>query len=201
MWNTALSATDVQSMFTQPEQPPANQTGPAGGQPQGPGTGPTAGAGTGGQGSAPTGGSGNHTGGAPRVSPAISGLKISPNTFTLTLHRSHALRRPSTGTTIAYADTTPARSTFTVLAREGGTFRHRRCTGLKQGVDRHKATCFRYVVVARFVRTDRAGRNSFRFTGIPGVRLARGMYRLDVTPTVNGRAGRTVSALFTIARI
>jgi hypothetical protein len=55
-------------------------------------------------------------------------------------------------------------------------------------------------VLASFSRRDRAGRNSFRFTGVSGHRLAPGRYRLQATPRLRARKGKAVTVPFTLIR-
>lgn len=54
------------------------------------------------------------------------------------------------------------------------------------------------VATGRFSRTDRAGRNSFRFTGIRGHKLPPGSSLLQAAPRLGKQSGKLVSVTFTV---
>ncbi len=144
---------------------------------------------------------------APAVA-AVSSLKVKPHTFpaagrgaqsitrTRTRTRTRARR---TGTTISYRDTQAATTTFTVLRPRRGIKRARKCVKPRRG--QHGRRCTRYVAVGKFTHRDRAGANSFHFTGrVRGHKLSPGSYRLRAVPRFARRNGRTITASFRIVR-
>lgn len=109
----------------------------------------------------------------------ISLLKLKPNVFAAQGKPVGKRKRPH-GTTVTYRDSQAATSTFTVL----------RCL---------RPRCVRYTTVGSFTHKDKAGANSFRFTGrLRGRKLKPGSYRLRVVPRFAGRAGKAVVAGFRI---
>jgi len=189
VWQVALTADQVKAAFDQASTDPPPSQGPGGG---GGGTTPPAqGGGTG-----PAGGSGKNSGGA---LPSLRRLKISPAPFRLALRPGRHTTRLTLGTTISYTDTQAARSTFVVLAAGQGIKVRGVCTKTpRRGAGKHAVRCVLYTPAASFARTDRAGRNSFRFTGVRGHKLAAGKYLLEVTPRSGTRVGQTLTVPFTI---
>ena len=186
VWSRALSAADVQALFDQADQVPVGGSPPRSPRRRrdraGP-EGPAAGGAQGGQGGAPS----------------IRGLTVSPSAFTLA---SRHVRRSSgrrIGATVSYTDTQAATSSFTVLVRRVGVKVRRRClTPAPRRRGPRPATCVTYVRIGGFTRIDRAGRNSFRLTGVGGRKLAPGKYRLQAIPKAHGQIGKTITATFTV---
>ena len=107
--------------------------------------------------------------------PALTNLSVKPAAF----------RASGAGATIAYIDTDPATTTFTVL----------RCAIPLS----HGARCARFVNVATFTHRDHAGHNKLLFRARIGSRtLSRGIYRLNARPRLAGKSGSTASAKFQI---
>jgi hypothetical protein len=107
------------------------------------------------------------------VTPAISGLSVSPKSF-----------KASVGATVAYTDSKASRTTLTAL----------RCTKTVHG------RCTRYVKLGSFARNDRAGRNTVTIKGkFGGKTLIKGRYKLELTPRASGKAGKMVSVLFQVS--
>ena len=107
------------------------------------------------------------------VTPAISGLSISPKSF-----------KASVGTTVAYNDSKASRTTLTAL----------RCTKVVHG------RCTRYSKLGSFGRNDKAGRNTVNVKGtFAGKALAKGRYKLELAPRASGHTGKTVSTLFQVS--
>jgi Concanavalin A-like lectin/glucanases superfamily len=192
VWSGALSSAEVLSVFTDALNVPVGAAPPLlPSTPSGP-SGPNGSGGTGGTGGTGTGGSGG-------VAAILRGLKISPASFALDASvNAHGAHLP-VGTTISYTVTQPGRSTFTLYYRQAGRVVRGRCTTrVTPRVRRTAKSCVLYTRVASFTRVNRSGTNSFRFTGIRGVKLRRGTYRLDVTPSSSQRTGKTASGFLTI---
>ncbi len=134
--------------------------------------------------------------------PQDSGLTLSPTSFAAqTAGPSIAKHRAAQGTTVSYSDTQAATTTVQVQRptsgiRVGGG----PCTAPPKHRPRHAHACTLYVTVgSSFTHADSAGTNRFHFTGrVSGRRLAKGSYRLAVTPLLGGRAGATLTATFSI---
>jgi hypothetical protein len=106
------------------------------------------------------------------VTPAITGLSVSPKSF-----------KASVGTTVAYSDSKTARTTLTAL----------RCTKTVHG------KCTRYTKLGSFTRNDKAGRNTVKIKGkFGGKTMLKGRYKLELTPRASGKAGTTVTAHFQV---
>jgi 6-phosphogluconolactonase (cycloisomerase 2 family) len=106
--------------------------------------------------------------------PRLSGFKLTPRTF-----------RAARGTTIAYADTLAATTTFKVL----------RCAGSGR-------RCARRALVGSFSHRDKSGHNGFHFSGrVHGRALAPGRYVIQATARLAGQTSRAVSAGFTIVAV
>jgi hypothetical protein len=106
------------------------------------------------------------------VKPAIAGLSITPKQF-----------RASRGATISYRDSKAATTTLTAF----------RCIRFKRG------RCTRYKRFASFRHADIAGRNNVTIRHRFGHRaLVGGSYKLQLTPRLSGKAGRTVSTTFRV---
>jgi CSLREA domain-containing protein len=107
--------------------------------------------------------------------PTLTGLSVKPIAF----------RSRGPGATVAYSDTDPAATAFTVA----------RCTRPLS----HGARCAQFVNVTSFSHRDRAGHNKVRLRArIGGHNLSAGIYRLSATPSVARKTGKTVSAKFQI---
>jgi hypothetical protein len=128
--------------------------------------------------------------------PRLGAPKLSPASFRAAGKHVHG----TTGTTVAYSDTRPSRTTFTVLRAEAGVQRNGRCvTPPRHGGAKPGRACTRYVAVGSFTHLDLAGRNHFHFSGqVARRRLNPGAYRLQATPRVSRVNGKTGSAAFSI---
>lgn len=137
------------------------------------------------------------SGGMPQTSP--SALPAPQLTFLNLVPAMFRLRPNSklSGTTISYVASEPGVANLTVLQALPGIVRRRRCVrrfAVRSGG--HPRSCTRFVTVGGFSHVDRAGRNRFHFTALPGRRLISGRYRLTVTPRSHGESGQTVVATF-----
>jgi subtilisin family serine protease len=142
-------------------------------------------------------GAATQAGGQPPVQSAavavISGLSISPPALAAARSGPTIGRRGvSGGASVSYSDSEPALVRFTVWSlRSGFESPDHTCATSAHGRPRAGGRrCTRYVKVGSFAHQDRAGRNSFRFSGrIDGRKLASGRYRLQAVPASGGRAG------------
>ncbi len=105
-----------------------------------------------------------------------------------------------TGATVSYSDTVAAQTTLTVLRAVPGIRSAHGCTAvagrLPGGKDRR---CTRFASVGTFTHRDRAGRNSFHFTGrLNGIKLLVGKYRLTAFGTLARLRGSSAATTFRI---
>lgn len=137
----------------------------------------------------------------PSARAAISRLHVSPHSFhAASRGPTIAARRTGlTGTKVSYGDTQAAITTFTVLQPRGGIRQGKRCVAAKRG--RRGGRCKRHVALGHFTHRDRAGANSFHFTGrLHGKKLPPGAYQLQAVPRFAGRSGRLVRVSFRVIR-
>jgi CSLREA domain-containing protein len=135
------------------------------------------------------------------AAPVVSGLKIHPARLTPERGRGTSVvakLKRGHGAVVSYRDSEAAVSTFVVQRSEQG-FRSARVCSPKP--PRHHAArakrCVRYVTLGSFSHRDLAGANAVRFSGRVGARvLARGSYRLLVTPLAGALRGKSVSTVF-----
>jgi streptogramin lyase len=122
---------------------------------------------------------------------SITHLRVTPRSF-----------RAARGATVAYTDSQPAITTFTVLGRKPGVKRGRACAAPRRHQHVSKAKrCVRYVAAGGFTHGDRAGANRLRFRGrVRGHRLTAGRYRLRARPSFHGLAGATATTTFIVRR-
>jgi hypothetical protein len=147
----------------------------------------------------PGGGGGPGPGGG--GAPVLSTLKLKPDAFRAA-RRGPSIAAARTGTTISYQDSAAAVTTFRVERAMPGVRRGHRCVKPSHKRTQGKKRCTRFVFVrGRFTHTDRAGINSFRFTGrLGGVKLKPGSYRLDATPQSGTQVGLVTRRGFRIIR-
>lgn len=186
LWDRALSPSEVSAISA---QPPAPGSAPTSGSSPGSSTGNGSSSGNGGgiPGGNQTGGLGG--GSAQQASaPTIRHLVMSSTTLAVGAR----LRVP----VIRYTDSAAARVTFTILRIQSRAARTR-C--IKAARDRHrnaKSYCPRYVALKAFTHRDRVGRNLVKF---PRALVPRpGSYALYVTPSLNGRVGKTHKVSFKV---
>jgi hypothetical protein len=104
-------------------------------------------------------------------------LSLNPASFAPSGRGGSIARACAKGTTVRYQDAVKARTTFTVLRLSGG----------------------RLSEIGRFVRNDRKGRNTFRFTGrLKGHALSPGSYELEAIGRYHRAHGNTAIARFEI---
>ena len=129
----------------------------------------------------------------------VSRLEISPRAFAAAASGASIAKRA--GAAVSYRDSQAAITTFTVLRARPGRRTAHRC-GVVTKANKKRKRCTRYVKAAgSFTHNDRAGANSFRFTGrLSGHKLAPGAYRLVSTPRIGAQTGTSATAGFQIAR-
>jgi hypothetical protein len=134
--------------------------------------------------------------------PVLGPIAIVPSAFRVASSGASIATARRSGATVTYTDSQLSTTAFTVLqARPGISTRGRCTTPPKQRPHPRGRACTRYVHVGGFTHTDASGPNRFRFTGrVQGHKLPPGRYRLDATPTANGKTGNTVAARFGILR-
>ena len=137
--------------------------------------------------------------------PSLDALKISPAKLHAQSGRGASITRkraPGGGATVSYTDTHTATTTFTVFAQRRGYMLGRRCTAKRsRRLAGGSKRCRLYVQSGRvFTHHDRAGSNSFHFTGrISGRPLPTGAYQLRATAKdASGRVSLARSAAFRI---
>ena len=131
----------------------------------------------------------------PSVRASVSRLGISPPEFAAA-NRGGSIARTS-GATISYRDSQAALTTFKVRRAVLGVFSGGHCRALGHG--RHGRRCARYVLVGHFTHRDKAGHNSFHFTGrINRHKLSPGRYHMRAVPSAGGRLGGAAESKFTI---
>lgn len=180
IWNGALSASQVNGLLAPPGVTPAI-----------PGSGP-------GQTQyLPPGQSNGGAQASSATAPVISRLRISPSSFALGHVGSVRKSRRPAGATVSYQDSRRAVSTIRVMLKKAGVRHGKQCVSPSKAHSRG-ARCTLLVSVGRFTHNDGGGATSFRFVGLPGLRLAPGKYLLEVTPRAGRLVGRTVSVPFSI---
>jgi uncharacterized delta-60 repeat protein len=145
------------------------------------------------------GGGGNNPNNQPQATVAtVSNLSLSPSFFAAA--GKGGTIATVTGTTVDYTDDQAAKATFTILRPARGIQRGGKC--VKPTRRHHKGKrCKRLATVGHFSHADKAGENSFRFTGrLHRRKLPPAAYRLSVRALWNGRLGPTVEKGFRIVR-
>jgi uncharacterized delta-60 repeat protein len=136
------------------------------------------------------------------ATPALTGLAIRPSAFPAAAKGgSIAARRSKPGAVVGYTNSMAATTTFTVKRAMPGRKRGKSCVKPTKS-NRKAKRCTRYVRVrGSFKHADKAGRNSFRFTGRLGRKaLKPGRYRLSAKPAIGRRSGKVATAAFRIVR-
>jgi hypothetical protein len=137
---------------------------------------------------------------AKAVAASISGLTISPSAFLAAPSgpTASAARHRKYGAKVSYRDSQSATTTFTVLRESAGRRQGRACRRPSKK-NRHARRCTILTRVGSFTHTDRAGLNSFHFSGrIRGHRLAPGVYELEAVARDAAGNGRAAIRAFTI---
>jgi hypothetical protein len=141
---------------------------------------------------------------APAI-PALSGLRVSPNAFRAAATGATIAKKgkAKAGATISYSDSLAATTTFVIIKPTAGVRSGKRCVAPPRHRAKHKKLkrCTRLLTLGSFSHVDRAGVNNLRFSGrLRAKKLAPATYTLTATPKLGGRAGRKLTAHFTIKR-
>jgi DNA-binding beta-propeller fold protein YncE len=133
---------------------------------------------------------------------SLSGLSVSPNSLrAASSGASITATKPKTGATVSYTDSQASTTTLTVLKPTKGFTRKGRCVTKRPAGQKNAKRCTLYRPAVSFSHTDKAGRNSFHFTGrIRGQKLKPGAYRLQAIPRFAGRNGATRTTGFKVVR-
>lgn len=182
VWNRALTPSDVAALTTS-VQPPTGGGNPPSTAPQ---AGGTVGKGTG------AGSVGAGPGAGTPPPPVLSMVSLSSSVLTVSWGAPGGRLTPL----ISYTDSASSRVTFTILRVQSKAVQTR-C--IKAARRRHRSPigyCPRLVSLGRFVHQDHRGRNSVRFPR--ALTPSPGNYVLDVTPSLNGNVGKTVTIPFRV---
>jgi DNA-binding beta-propeller fold protein YncE len=133
---------------------------------------------------------------------SLSGLSVSPNSLrAASSGASITAKKPKTGATVSYTDSQASTTTFTVLKPIKGFTRKGRCVAKGAAGKKNAKRCTLYMLAGSFNHTDKAGRNTFHFTGrVRGQKLKPGAYRLQAIPRFAGRNGTTRTTGFKVVR-
>jgi len=130
----------------------------------------------------------------------ISSLSFSPDSFLpapsgATISRA----KKKYGTKVSYLDSQVATTTFTVMRQSSGRKQGKSCKRPSKK-NRHGKRCTILTKVGKsFTHTDRAGLNSFHFSGrIAGRKLAAAVYELEAVAHDAAGNGKAVMRAFTI---
>jgi hypothetical protein len=134
--------------------------------------------------------------------PVLAGLALRPSSFRpAPSGASIAAAKPRTGTTVSYGDSLPSQTTFTILRTQPGVRSGKRCIHKPRHPAHRQKACVRTVTLGTFSRTDKAGANSFHFTGrANGHALKPGPYELTAQPHAGGKTGKTATVRFHVIR-
>ena len=102
---------------------------------------------------------------------------------------------------MSYTDSQASTTTLTVLKPTEGFTRKGRCVAKRPAGKKNAKRCTLYRPAGSFSHTDKAGRNTFHFTGrVRGQKLKPGAYRLQAIPRFAGRNGTTRTTGFKVVR-
>jgi PKD domain len=130
----------------------------------------------------------------------LAALALQPKAFFAAASGPSVAAKTPTGTTVSYTSTLPATTTFVVERVSRGYKKGRKCLARKpRGVSKVRR-CNRYARLAgSFSHADRAGRNTFRFTGrFGGKTLKAAKYRLTAVARNVAGNSRPVRSNFTV---
>ncbi len=134
--------------------------------------------------------------------PILTGLALRPSSFRpAPSGASIAAAKRRTGTTVSYSDSLPSQTTFTISRSQPGVRSGKRCIRKPRHPAHGQKACVRTVTVGTFSRTDKAGANTFHFTGrANGRALKPGPYALTAQPRAGGKIGKTATVRFHVIR-
>jgi hypothetical protein len=183
VWNRALGASEVSALMAPAQPPPTGGGNPPSAAPQVPAP-PSTGGGAA--------GSGPKVQTPPSNPPVIGTLSLSSSILTVGSGTTGGKSTPL----IAYNDSGSSRVTFTILRVQS---RAAQAKCVKAARERHRSTigyCPRLVSLGRFVHQDHRGRNTVRFPR--ALTPSPGNYVLDVTPSLGGTVGKTLTVAFKV---
>ena len=139
--------------------------------------------------------------GPPLVKPiagVLTALTLSPSSFYPAPSGATVSKHKKYGATVAYRDSQAAVTTFTVLLGLSGRTQGHSCKKPSHS-NRHGKRCTYYRALGSFTHTDKAGANSFHFSGrIKGKKLAAGSYKLQAVAHDAAANGAAVQKGFKI---
>jgi hypothetical protein len=132
--------------------------------------------------------------------PVVSSLALHPSFFpAASSGASVARKKRPTGTTVSYKDNLTSTTRFTISDRQPGVRSGQRCVKPPRKHKPGLKSCTRTVVLGGFNHADKAGANSFHFTGRAGGHaLKTGAYTLTALPRAQGKTGKPVTVRFHI---
>lgn len=190
VWDRALTPTDVIALL-----PTQGAVSPPAGSPLTPG--PGGGASLGGAGGAGPAGPSLSSGLRGQL-PSITNLHVSGKVLTIGRAGTVTTNRAPRGLTITYTDSQGSRVTMTVVQLTPGVRVGPLCVSPRHSGSRHLRACTRQVIIGTFIRSDRRGRTTLRFTGLSPYRLVPGRYRLIMVPRSKGQVGAAVAVAFSV---
>ena len=137
-----------------------------------------------------------------RGAPVLSGLALRPSSFRAAPSgASIAKAKGKTGATVSYRDSLGSKTTFTVTAPRPAGRSGKRCPHKRHLRAHNRKACARTVTVGKFSHSDKAGANSFHFTGrVKGHALKPGAYELTARPRAGGKTGKPATVRFHVVR-
>jgi hypothetical protein len=134
--------------------------------------------------------------------PVLTGLALRPSSFRpAPSGASIATAKRRTGTTVSYSDSLSSQTTFTISRTQPGVRSGKRCIHKPRHPARGQKACTRTLTLGTFSRADKAGANTFHFTGrVNGRALKLGTYALTAQPRAGGKVGKAASAGFHVIR-
>ncbi len=136
------------------------------------------------------------------AAPVLGPLSLSSTVFRAADTGPSVVSALASGTLVYYTDSTAATTRFTVKRLVKGVVNGAgKCVAAHKRRRKGVPRCTLLEVVGRFSHKDRAGTNSFRFTGrVDGHKLKRGSYRLVAVATSPAGVSKPKKAKFKIVR-
>ncbi|HEY7629645.1 MAG TPA: choice-of-anchor Q domain-containing protein [Thermoleophilaceae bacterium] len=130
--------------------------------------------------------------------PRLSRLGLKPSKLVAAAGRGPSLTAAKTGAKVSYRDSLAATTTFTVQVKRSGFRSGKRCVAKRPSHGKAKR-CTLFKSLGSFRHKDKAGKNSFHFTGRARHKaLAVGRYRLQAVARKSGAKSRKALASFRI---
>jgi hypothetical protein len=136
----------------------------------------------------------------PPITPKLTKLALRPSKILPDKGRGPSISARKRGATVSYTNNTAATTTFTVQRPHKGFRSGKRCRAKRPKRGKAKR-CTLYKKVGSFTHKDKAGKNSFHFTGrVKRHRLRPGRYRFEVVARQSGLKSGKVHKSFRIIR-